>query len=172
VAAVLPPANRRTRQTDALEFALVTLLTVMFSPLSFNYAYVWLIYPTTLALHLVISEPKGAPRHRLKVGWITAVVLVPALAVPMPLLAQAYGNLILPALLLVVGLGAMLHSAGRRNPGEDIAASASDSVWHCLFSGFGQECRHHSSGASSATERGGWTAHGSQSRLDLETSRG
>ena len=33
----------------------------------------------------------------------------------MPLLAQAYGNLFLPALLLVFGLGAMLYSAGRRN---------------------------------------------------------
>ena len=112
---MLPPANRRTRQTDALEFALVTLLTVMFSPLSFNYAYVWLIYPTTLALHLVITEPENAPRHRLKIAWITTVVLIPALAVPMPLLAQAYGNLFLPALLLVFGLGAMLYSAGRRN---------------------------------------------------------
>jgi len=124
VAAVLPPANRRTQETDALEFALVTLLTVMFSPLSFNYAYVWLIYPMTLALHLVISEPEGAPRHRLKIGWITVVVLIPALAVPMPLLAQAYGNLFLPALLLVLGLGAMLHSAGRRNPAQDEASSA------------------------------------------------
>ena len=115
VAAVLPPANHRTRQTDSLEFALVTLLTVMFSPLSFNYAYVWLIYPMTLALHLVISEPKDAPWHRLKVAWITAVVLIPASAVAMPLLAQAYGNLFLPASLLVFGLGAMLYSAGRRN---------------------------------------------------------
>ncbi len=114
-AAVMPPANRRTRQTDALEFALVTLMTVMFSPLSFNYAYVWLIYPITLALHIVISEPENAPHHRLKIGWITAVVLIPALAVPMPLSAQAYGNLFLPALLLVFGLGAMLHSAGRQN---------------------------------------------------------
>ena len=97
MAAVMPPANRRTRQTDALEFALVTLMTVMFSPLSFNYAYVWLIYPTTLALHIVISEPESAPQHRLKIAWITAVVLIPALAVPMPLLAQAYGISSFPA---------------------------------------------------------------------------
>ena len=104
--------KRRTSQTDAIEFALVTLLTVIFSPLSFNYAYVWLIYPTTLALHLVSSEPPTAPRHRLKVAWIIAVFLIPALAIPMPLLAQAYGNLIVPALLLVFGLGAMLYAAG------------------------------------------------------------
>ena len=84
----------------------------MFSPLSFNYAYVWLIYPTTLGLNLVISESRGAPRHRLKVAWITAVILIPALAIPMPLLAQAYGNLFVPALLLVFGLGAMLLRQG------------------------------------------------------------
>ena len=77
----------------------------MFSPLSFNYAYVWLIYPTTLGLYLVISESPAAPWHRLKVAWITAVILIPALAIPMPLLAQAYGNLFVPALLLVFGLG-------------------------------------------------------------------
>jgi alpha-1,2-mannosyltransferase len=115
VTIVLPRRDRRTRETDALEFALVTLLTVMFSPLSFNYAYVWLIYPTTLGLYRVISESPTAPWHRLKVTWITAVILIPALAIPMPLLAQAYGNLFAPALLLVVGLGVMLYSAGRRD---------------------------------------------------------
>jgi alpha-1,2-mannosyltransferase len=131
VAAALPPRNRRTQQTDALEFALVTLLTVMFSPLSFNYAYVWLIYPTTLGLHLVISESSAARWHRLKVAWIAAVILIPALAIPMPLLAQAYGNLFLPALLLVFGLGAMLYSAGRRAPySADPASSSFNSVWH------------------------------------------
>jgi hypothetical protein len=115
VMAVLPPVNCRTRQSDALEFAVVTLLIVMLSPLSFNYAYVWLIYPITLASHLVISEPQGALRHRLKVAWLATVILIPALAVPMPFLAQAYGNLFLPALLLVFGLGAMLYSTGHRN---------------------------------------------------------
>ena len=127
VAAVLPPRNRRTQQTDAIEFALVTLLTVIFSPLSFNYAYVWMIYPTTLGLYLVISESPAAPRHRLKVAWVTAVILIPALAIPMPLLAQAYGNLIVPALLLVFGLGAMLYAAGHPGTGSadtDLANSS------------------------------------------------
>ncbi len=114
VLAVLPRNNRRTAQTDALEFAIVTLFTVMFSPLSFNYAYVWLMYPVTLALHTVISEPSDAPRHRLKVAWMGAVILIPALAIPMPLQAQAYGNLFVPALLLVLGFGMMLYTAGRQ----------------------------------------------------------
>jgi alpha-1,2-mannosyltransferase len=116
VVAVLPARNRRTPQTDALEFALVTLLTVVFSPLSFNYAYVWLMYPTTLALYRVLGEPSSAPRHRLKVAWVASIILIPALAIPMPLQAQAYGNLIVPALLLVFGLGAMLFADGHPGP--------------------------------------------------------
>ena len=108
---MLPRQSRRTRETDALEYAIVILLTVMFSPLSFNYAYVWLIYPMTLGLHLVMSEPPGAPGHRSKVAWIAAVFLIPALALPMPVLAQAYGNLFVPACCFSFGLGCMLHAA-------------------------------------------------------------
>jgi alpha-1,2-mannosyltransferase len=111
VAAVMPSRNRQTPQTAAIEFALVTLLTVMFSPLSFNYAYVWLIYPITLGLQLVISEAPTAPWHKLKIAWIATVILIPALAIPMPLVAQAYGNLFVPALLLVIGLGLILATA-------------------------------------------------------------
>ena len=51
VVTVMPSRRARTASTDAIEFALITLLIVMFSPLSFNYAYVWLIYPLTVALH-------------------------------------------------------------------------------------------------------------------------
>ena len=106
VVAVLPARRLRTAQTDALEFALVTLLIVMFSPLSFNYAYVWLIYPLTVALHLVLNEPARGAWRTLEIAWIASVLLIPGLAIVMPLYAQAYGNLFVPALLLVIGLGA------------------------------------------------------------------
>ena len=86
----------------------------MLSPLSFNYAYVWLIYPLTLALNLVMSEPPDAPGHRSKVAWITAVFLLPALALPMPVLAQAYGNLFLPSLFLLFGPGGDTPCRGPR----------------------------------------------------------
>ena len=113
VLGVLPRSENRSRETDALEFGMVTLLTTMFSPLSFNYAYVWLLYPTTLGLHLALSTPKNAPGYWLKIAWITAVVLIPALAIPFPQGAQAYGNLFVPALLLLVGLGLELRALGR-----------------------------------------------------------
>jgi len=102
---VMPSRFARTARTDALEFALVTLLIVMFSPLSFNYAYVWLIYPMTVGLNLVLNEPLEPRWRKAAVVWISAVLAIPATAVFVPLYAQAYGNLFVPALLLVVGLG-------------------------------------------------------------------
>jgi hypothetical protein len=124
VAAMMPPRARRTRETDALEFALVTLLTVMFSPLSFNYAYVWLMYPTALALHRVLGDPSDPParsrRQRVApMAWLAAVLFIPALAIAMPQVAQACGNLFVPALLLVFGLGWMLRAEGRRPAGDE-----------------------------------------------------
>jgi hypothetical protein len=108
VLAVMPSRQLRTARTDAIEFALVILLIVIFSPLSFNYAFVWLIYPLTVALHLVLNEPAGAHWRPLERIWIAAVFLIPALAIIMPIYAQAYGNLAVPALLLVFGLGLRL----------------------------------------------------------------
>jgi hypothetical protein len=59
----------------------------------------------------VTNEGPTAPWHRLKIAWIATVIMIPALAIPMPLVAQAYGNLFVPALLLVIGLGLILASA-------------------------------------------------------------
>ena len=50
--ALMPRRANRTRASSAIEYALLILLILMFSPLSFNYFYVWLLYPLTLALHL------------------------------------------------------------------------------------------------------------------------
>jgi hypothetical protein len=110
VIAVLPSRRSRTASTDAIEFALITLLIVMFSPLSFNYAYVWLIYPLTVALNEVQRNSAHGVWRKLELTWIAAVFLIPSLAVVMPLYAQAYGNLFVPALLLVIGLGLKLRA--------------------------------------------------------------
>ncbi len=108
--AMLPPAQRLSSDLMVHEFAIVTILTTIFSPLSFNYAYVWMLFPTTLGLKIAVDAPPSDPRRRLKRGWIAAVLLIPALAVPMPKLAQAYGNLFVPAVLLLVGLGLILRA--------------------------------------------------------------
>jgi len=121
---VLPPNRPRTPRADALECALVTLLITMFSPLSFNYAFVWLIYPLTVALHEVLDHPAPAgPRRRLQRGGLAAILLIPALAIPFPLYAQALGNLFVPALLLVLTLGWKLREVSREGANDDNASA-------------------------------------------------
>jgi Glycosyltransferase family 87 len=100
-----PRRDRRTDRSDAAEGAVLLLLIVMFSPLSFNYAYVWLIYPLTVALHAALSAPDGSRERVALFVWIAAAVAVLALALPLPRLAQAYGNLFATGLILLIGLG-------------------------------------------------------------------
>jgi len=122
--AVLPRERERTARTDAIEFALVTLLIVMVSPLSFNYAFVWLIYPMTVALNEAIEHPSPDPRRRTRErAWLAAILLGPATAVAFPLYAQAYGNLFVPAALLVFTLGWKLRLI-RREAGDAGAPGA------------------------------------------------
>jgi hypothetical protein len=65
----------------------------------------------------VLGDPQDPParnwRRRLAQGWLGAVLFIPALAIAMPQAAQAVGNLFVPALLLVLGLGWMLRAQGR-----------------------------------------------------------
>ncbi|WP_337176988.1 glycosyltransferase family 87 protein [Paludisphaera sp.] len=118
--AVLPRKRDQTPRSDALEFAIVTLLIVMFSPLSFNYAYVWLIYPMTVALHEVLSRPAAGRRARaIERAWLGFILLLPATAVAFPLYAQAYGNLFVPSALLVFTLGWRLKSIRGQSAPDD-----------------------------------------------------
>ncbi len=60
---VMPRRARRTAETDAIEFALLLLLMLMFTPLSFGYLYVWLLYPFTVIVHrlMIGAGPGVAP---------------------------------------------------------------------------------------------------------------
>jgi hypothetical protein len=59
--------------------------------------------------------------RKWEIAWISSIFFIPALAVFMPLYAQACGNLFMPALLLVVGLGLRLYA--ERKP------AAAESSW-------------------------------------------
>lgn len=95
--------------SDAIEQAMVTLLVLVLAPLSFNYSYVWLVFPLTLALHLGMAAPRGTPMRRWGIGSVAASVLLMALALPWRREAQAYGNVFFSGLVLLVGLGLILR---------------------------------------------------------------
>jgi hypothetical protein len=85
--AVMPSRNRRTRETDALEFACFVLLMLMFTPLSFGYLFGSLLFPFTIVVQRLLVRPTT----RLLALSVAAVTLL-ALTIPIQRSAQAFGN--------------------------------------------------------------------------------
>ena len=102
--AVMPAARRRTQETDAIEFALLLLLILIFTPLSFGYLFAWLIYPLTVVVQRVLT----GPRSPLLLGCAIAAVALLALSIPFRVMAQVYGNALVATFLLFVGLATEL----------------------------------------------------------------
>ena len=94
---------------DAIEQAMVTILILELAPLSFNYSYVWLLFPLTVLLHLGLSAPRGSALRGLGLGLVLGSVALLALALGWRRTAQAYGNVFFSGLTLLVGLGVILR---------------------------------------------------------------
>jgi len=99
--AVMPAATQRTPETDAIEFALLLLLILIFTPLAFGYLFVWLLYPLTVIVQrLVASRPSRATL----LGLTIAAIALLSLSVPFRSRAQTYGNTLATTLLLFLAL--------------------------------------------------------------------
>ncbi|MDQ6940346.1 MAG: hypothetical protein M3119_09350, partial [Verrucomicrobiota bacterium] len=114
--AVMPRRRRRTEETDAIEFALLILLLLLFTPLAFGYLFVMLLFPFTVILQRLLSEPSRAL-------WICSALalFLLTLSVPFQVTAQSYGNYFFATLLLFLGLAAelwKLKRAGLTSAGE------------------------------------------------------
>jgi hypothetical protein len=116
--AVMPRGPQRTGKTDAIEFALLLLLMLLFTPLSFGYLFVWLLYPFTVVVQRVLAEP--GPRTALLVCAGTAIALL-SLSIPFRVMAQTYGNAFFATILLFAGLALELWNLKRNTPNADEA---------------------------------------------------
>ena len=97
--AVLPKASQRRAETDAIEWALLLLLMLMFTPLSFGYLYSFLLFPLAIVVQTWLVRPKS-PLSR----WALGALALLALTIPFPRAAQKYGNTFFATLLLFIGL--------------------------------------------------------------------
>ncbi|MEY2498180.1 MAG: hypothetical protein QOD12_1736 [Verrucomicrobiota bacterium] len=106
---VMPAAAQRTPETDAIEFALLLLLMLIFTPLAFGYLFAWLLYPFTVVVQRLLA---GRASRALLILAGVAVALL-ALSLPFQVPAQIYGNTFLATLLLFIGLALELWSLKR-----------------------------------------------------------
>jgi len=106
----MPRSAARTPGTDAIEFALLLLLILIFTPLSFGYLFAWLLYPLTVVVQRLVNDP--GPRIVLA-GFSGAAVVLLALSIPFRVGAQTYGNTLVATLLLFTGLAIELWRVKR-----------------------------------------------------------
>jgi hypothetical protein len=97
--AAMPQRGARTAETDAIEFALLLLLMLMITPLSFGYFYSWLMLPFAVITQRVLAE-KGSS----VLWWTLPALALLGLGIPFPRDAQLYGNTFFATLLLFTGL--------------------------------------------------------------------
>jgi hypothetical protein len=97
--AAMPQRGLRTAESDAIEFALLLLLMLMVTPLSFGYFYSWLMLPFAVVTQRVFTGKASAI-----LWWSLSALALLALGLLLPRGAQLYGNTFFATLLLFIGL--------------------------------------------------------------------
>ena len=115
--AAMPHRAMRTAESDAMEFALLVLIILLTSPLSFGYFFSWLMLPFAVITQRVI-DGKGSAL----LWWSLPALALLALALFFPQGAQAYGNTFFASLLLFIGLAAELLRYKRKAQQMQLAA--------------------------------------------------
>ena len=116
--AVMPARGMRTAETDSIEFALLLLLMLMVTPLSFGYFYSWLMLPFAVVTQLVLGT-----RDFAILWWSLPALVLLGLGLLFPRGAQLYGNTFFATLLLFVGLSIELLRCKKRSEQMQPAAS-------------------------------------------------
>ena len=116
--AVMPPRQSRTRETDAMEFALLILLMLLFTPLAFGYLFACLLFPFSVLVWRLLQRSSPA----LFTCGAGAVLLL-SLSIPLQRSAQVYGNTFFATLLLFFGLALELWRARPRAANTELAPS-------------------------------------------------
>jgi hypothetical protein len=116
--AVMPTSDRRTAESDAIEFALLLLLMLMVTPLSFGYFYSWLMLPFA-----VITQQLLTGKGSAILWWTLPALVLLGLGLMFARGAQLYGNTFFATLLLFIGLSVeLLHH--KKQTGEVQSAAA------------------------------------------------
>lgn len=96
----------RTAYSNAIEYAILLLLILMFTPLSFTYFYIWLLYPFTAIWNILLTAPNSSRVKTLMFIWFIVSLLMLSLRFPVSCLNwfEAFGTTFWACLLLFGGL--------------------------------------------------------------------
>jgi hypothetical protein len=109
----------RHRSPASEEFAALLILILIFTPLTFGYLFVWLMFPIALLIKRIIAADE-APLLRY---LLVALVLLTSTAIA-PRFAQIYGSLFFAALILYLAIAASLwHSHLYASPARTCGAN-------------------------------------------------
>jgi hypothetical protein len=114
--AAMPRRDMRTADSDAIEFALLLLLMLMTTPLSFGYFYSWLMLPFAMITQRALVE-----RVSSILWWCVPALALLAAGLIFPRGAQLYGNTFFATLLLFVGLSMELFGFKRQTVQTQLA---------------------------------------------------
>jgi hypothetical protein len=115
--AAMPQRAMRTAESDAMEFALLVLMILMTTPLSFGYFFSWLMLPFAVITQRVLVGKDSA-----LLWWSLPALALLALALFFTQGAQAYGNTFFGSLLLFIGLAIELLRYKRK--GRQVQSAA------------------------------------------------
>ncbi|KAA0245579.1 MAG: DUF2029 domain-containing protein [Candidatus Brocadia sp. AMX2] len=103
----MPHSAQRTMHTDSIEYAMLLILILIFTPLSFTYFYVWLLYPLMVAVHILLAMPYPSRARNLTLIWFLVCLLLLSFMLPIPGFRwlAAIGSTLYACVLLLGGLG-------------------------------------------------------------------
>jgi hypothetical protein len=115
---VMPRRDRRTAESDAIEFALLLLLILMFTPLTFGYLFAWLLYPFAVITQRLLTQ-----RNPRLLAIASTAVLLLSLTLFWRVGAQTYGNVFFATVLLFTALALELWTIKSAHSGERAVAT-------------------------------------------------
>lgn len=114
----MPRNTQQTMRTNSVEYAMLLLLILIFTPLSFTYFYVWLLYPLMVALNILLTAPNPSRERKITLVWLAACLLLLSFMLPVPWFDHigAMGNTFWACVLLLIGLGWKLRQLREVHP--------------------------------------------------------
>ncbi|MFN3532242.1 MAG: glycosyltransferase family 87 protein [Candidatus Brocadia sp.] len=107
----MPRYAHRTFHTDSIEYAMLLLLILIITPLSFTYFYVWLLYPFMVVFNILLAAPNPSRERNITLTWLAVCLLLLSFMLPIPRFdyIEAMGNTFWACVLLLVGFGGKLR---------------------------------------------------------------